>query len=186
VGACGRTPSTRTPRPSGSGEGVARGRVREGAALSLPALLEIVSKPLMEHIVPLQKLGVFGDLATKMLCRLAPERRSPIARRRSQSAWDSVDNRMGQLVYDNLFWNKTFKDLAMASSGPSGGTSARSASSVAASAISRKGEGRREGLVGRRAKLTHRAAYVIALPATVGMYGAASISTSARASCRPT
>jgi hypothetical protein len=32
-----------------------------------------------------------------------------------QRAWDSVDNRMGQLVYDNLFWNRAVKDLAMAS-----------------------------------------------------------------------
>lgn len=28
-------------------------------------------------------------------------------------AWDSVANRLGQLVYDNLFWNKVLKDLAM-------------------------------------------------------------------------
>ena len=29
------------------------------------------------------------------------------------STWDSVDNRMGQLVYDNIFWNKVVKDTAM-------------------------------------------------------------------------
>ena len=28
-------------------------------------------------------------------------------------AWDSVANRLGQPVYDNLFWNKVLKDLAM-------------------------------------------------------------------------
>jgi hypothetical protein len=30
-------------------------------------------------------------------------------------ACDSVDNRMGQLVYDNLFWDRTLKDLMMIS-----------------------------------------------------------------------
>jgi hypothetical protein len=30
-------------------------------------------------------------------------------------AWDSVDNRMGQVVYDNLFWRKSIKDIGMAS-----------------------------------------------------------------------
>ncbi|TMK82947.1 MAG: hypothetical protein E6G57_16530 [Actinobacteria bacterium] len=28
-----------------------------------------------------------------------------------QSAWDSVDNRMGEMVYDNKFWNRSFKDF---------------------------------------------------------------------------
>jgi hypothetical protein len=27
--------------------------------------------------------------------------------------WDSIDNRFGQLVYDNLFWHKYTKDLAL-------------------------------------------------------------------------
>jgi hypothetical protein len=28
-------------------------------------------------------------------------------------AWDSVDNRLGQLVYDNLFWHNMTKDLGL-------------------------------------------------------------------------
>jgi hypothetical protein len=27
-----------------------------------------------------------------------------------QTAWDSIDNRFGQMVYDNLFWNKALRD----------------------------------------------------------------------------
>jgi hypothetical protein len=27
-------------------------------------------------------------------------------------AWDSVENRMGQMTYDNIFWNKVAKDMA--------------------------------------------------------------------------
>ncbi|MCG6537805.1 MAG: hypothetical protein L7F78_24580, partial [Syntrophales bacterium LBB04] len=30
-------------------------------------------------------------------------------------AWDSIDNGMGQVRYDNIFWNKVLKDLLMAS-----------------------------------------------------------------------
>ena len=29
-----------------------------------------------------------------------------------QKAWDSIDNRFGQVVYDNLFWNKTLRDAS--------------------------------------------------------------------------
>ena len=28
-----------------------------------------------------------------------------------QRIWDSVDNRLGEMVYDNVFWNRTFKDV---------------------------------------------------------------------------
>jgi hypothetical protein len=36
-------------------------------------------------------------------------------RRLHGSAWDSVDNRFGELRYDNLFWHNALKDLGMAS-----------------------------------------------------------------------
>jgi hypothetical protein len=60
------------------------------------------------------------------------------ARRRAEAldkAWDSTDDRLGQVVYDNLFWNRTGKDLAHALVRSVGGTSATFASSGAASPI---------------------------------------------------
>jgi diguanylate cyclase (GGDEF)-like protein len=64
---------------------------------------------IMEHLVPMQKLGVFSDLAADHLRRNPAE--DPNARAASmQRIWDSVDNRLGEMVYDNLFWNRTLKD----------------------------------------------------------------------------
>ncbi len=128
--------------------------------LVLPAILETTAKPVMEHIVPLQKLGVFSDLAKKALADL-PEDASLADRRLALSeAWNSVDNRMGQLVYDNLFWNKSLKDMSMVavrSAGWNIGT------------VREIGGGLMDLSTGQ---LTHKGAYVIALPIMVGLYGA--------------
>jgi hypothetical protein len=64
---------------------------------------------IMEHIVPLQKLGVFSDLASDYL-RRNPESDPVATAEAMQRIWDSVDNRLGEMVYDNLFWNRTFKE----------------------------------------------------------------------------
>ena len=65
---------------------------------------------IMEHIVPLQKLGVFSDLAGDHVRRNPDE--DPVAFAAAmQRIWNSVDNRLGEMVYDNVFWNRTFKDV---------------------------------------------------------------------------
>ena len=147
------------------------GEYGKATALSVPALLEGAAKPIMEHIVPLQKLQVFGEMAQKVLADLPPD--APLADRRAalSTAWDNVDNRMGQLVYDNLFWNKTFKDLMMGGQrsvgwnlgivrGAAGGTEDIAAMAKATLTP------------GEHGVLTNRAAYLFALPLTVGLYGA--------------
>lgn len=66
---------------------------------------------IMEHLVPLQKLGVFSDLAADHIRRNPGE--DPVAFAAAmQSIWNSVDNRLGEMVYDNVFWNRTFKDVS--------------------------------------------------------------------------
>jgi hypothetical protein len=67
----------------------------------------------MKHVVPAQKLGVFADLARFELERLGPNASEEDVRRTMAQIWDSVENRMGQMTYDNLFWDRTAKDLAM-------------------------------------------------------------------------
>lgn len=65
---------------------------------------------IMEHLVPMQKLGVFADLAQAHIERNPnqnPNERADAV----QKIWASVDNRLGEMVYDNLFWNRTFKDI---------------------------------------------------------------------------
>ena len=69
---------------------------------------------IMEHIVPLQKLGVFSDLASDWL-RRNPNATAEAHSAAMQSIWRSVDNRMGEMVYDNLYWNRTFKDITQMS-----------------------------------------------------------------------
>lgn len=86
-----------------------------GASLRLPgANIELISKPIMQMLVPRQKLGVFADGAKMVLEQAEREKWSEAKTTyRLQEVWDSVDNRLGQMVYDNLFWNKTLKDLSM-------------------------------------------------------------------------
>jgi len=78
------------------------------------AAVELIAKPVLEFLVPRQKLGLFLKMAEHEMKRAE---RGTITdeqlMERLTSSWDSVDNRMGQLVYDNLFWNKTLKDAAM-------------------------------------------------------------------------
>jgi N12 class adenine-specific DNA methylase/broad specificity phosphatase PhoE len=92
-----------------------RGQKLGAGAIRAPfALAEQTVKPILEWIVPRQKLAVFADLAQFEMQRLTEGKITPeelpaaLAR-----AWDSVDNRMGQLVYDNLFWHKATKDILM-------------------------------------------------------------------------
>lgn len=137
----------------------------------LPAMMEKVMGPVMNELVPRQKMGVFYDLAKSELERLGPEAHPDEVTRAMQRAWDSVDNRMGQVVYDNLFWNKTAKDMfhaSVRSVGWNWGT------------FNELGGGTKDlaGFVkdlatpGKTAELTHRAAYAMALPMTLGMLGA--------------
>ena len=149
-------------------------KLREGklltATLKAPqAFLETVARPIMENIVPRQKLGVFADMAREELRKLPPNATREQVREVMAKAWDSVDNRMGQLVYDNLFWNKAVKDLAMASVRSVGwnlGTIRELAGGAVDLAMSpiRLWEGKQA--------VTHRMAYVAALPITVGILGA--------------
>jgi hypothetical protein len=80
------------------------------------AVLETLAKPLMEWYVPTGKIGLFSALAEHEMARAADGQiTDEQLHQRLIEAWDSVDNRMGQLIYDNLFWNKIVKDVSMMS-----------------------------------------------------------------------
>jgi hypothetical protein len=126
----------------------------------------------MEWFVPRQKLGVFGKMAEFELSRMTPEQRAnrDYVRQVMGKAWDSVDNRMGQLVYDNLFWKKSAKDLAMISMRSVGwniGTLREivGGGADAAKFVANKAQG-------KQAEFTHRMSYLLALPMVVGTIGA--------------
>lgn len=148
--------------------------IKEGkiatAAFKVPFyIVEQVARPIMEYIVPRQKMGVFMDII-KMELERNPNISHDQMRTIAQRAWNSVDNRMGQLVYDNLFWSRTTKDLAMASVRSLGwnlGT------------IREIGGGTKDifsnvndVIHGKATRISYRTAYVMALPIVTGLYGA--------------
>lgn len=140
------------------------------ATLRLPFILvSEASRPIMEYLVPRQKLGVFADIMRMELER-NPKMTHTEMRAIAQKAWDSVDNRMGQLVYDNLFWNKATKDLAMASVRSLGwnlGT-IRELGGAGKDAAQMFNDLRQ----GKNPEVTYRMAYALALPIITGLYGA--------------
>ena len=82
------------------------------AAGHLPgAFLETMAKPIMEHWVPAIKIGMFAREAEFVLRRLGPDATGAEISHHLGRIWDSVENRMGQLRYDNLMWDRTMKDL---------------------------------------------------------------------------
>lgn len=81
---------------------------------AIPAMMEQIAKPMMQEWVPRLKLAVFAEQSRVQLDALGPNASPMMVRYTLSQVWDSVDNRMGQMVYDNLFWNRMLKDLGMA------------------------------------------------------------------------
>jgi hypothetical protein len=148
-----------------------------GGIMRLPTgAVDLVSRPVLEQLVPRQKLGVFADMAKFTIKRLGPDATREQIREGLQRDWDSVDNRMGQLVYDNLFWNRTVKDVAMASVRSVGWNigSFREGIGGAKDIITLPLRVRRALSEGKAVEpiVTHRMAYVAALPLVTGVVGA--------------
>ena len=139
-------------------------KVIKNALLSLP---EAAAKPLMGWYVPRLKVGGFLRTMDVELQRMGPMSEAEIQKLR-QKTWDSMDDRLGQMVYDNIFWDKTMKDLSflsIRSFGWTGGTIRALGKGVLeapGSAVSLvKGKG-----------MSQNTAWLLSLPMTVGMYGA--------------
>jgi hypothetical protein len=149
---------------------VGRGELGQAPAAlrhAIPAIAEAVSKPVMEYLVPRMKLGVFADLAQSELQRTGAtsltEQRAVLGK-----AWDSVENRLGQMTYDNIFWHRTLKDGLMASVRSVGwnlGTMREIGGGIKDIPQSIIGTAKGEGI-------SPRTAYLIALPAVTAIYGA--------------
>lgn len=76
------------------------------------AVVQKIASPLMEYAIPRVKIGAFLDLAEAQRAKLGSEATDVQIQRAYEQAWDSVDNRFGQIVHDNLFWNRTAADIA--------------------------------------------------------------------------
>lgn len=130
---------------------------------------DAAAAPIMDFMVPRAKIGVFSNLAEDWM------RRNPSATEFEKRAamtdiWDSVDNRLGQMVYDNVFWTKALKDLSfmcVRSVGWNLGTIRELGGGAVDSA-----KAAHALMTGQDAKLTHRMAYAFSLPLIVGLQGA--------------
>jgi hypothetical protein len=148
---------------------------REGERLSaLPAgalaIPEKIVGIVMEHYVPYLKMAAASDIArfemaqySKRNAGMAPT--PPRLRKFMSDAIDSVDNRFGQLTYDNLFWKRATKVILASlimSVGWNLGTM-RELRGGAADLL--KGGGLRSGL-------SNRLAYLIAMNAMHAIFAA--------------
>jgi hypothetical protein len=86
----------------------------------IAALAETLTTPIMEHYVPYLKMAAATDIARFELEKY--QRRNngmsptpPRLRKMMADAVDSIDNRFGQLTYDNLFWKRMVKAMLMIS-----------------------------------------------------------------------
>lgn len=144
-----------------------------GAAIRSPfALIEAAAHPLMGHLIPRLKAGVFYDMAMHELDHLPSNASREDVRKVMSEAQDSVDDRLGEMVYDNMFWNRTFKDLTMATTRSVGwnagtfrtfGGAAIDLAKLPSQIINAK------GINGVR--LSNRLAYAVAVPATTALVG---------------
>jgi GGDEF domain-containing protein/2'-5' RNA ligase len=136
------------------------GRAGKGA---LPAALDAAGSWLMHGMVPRIKLGVFQDMAANILKEAGRNNWGDReVRAQMQKAWDAVDNRFGQMVYDNLFWHRTALDAArlgvrsvgwnLGSAREYGGGAADAARAFA------------RAVSGRKPELTARTAFTLATP----------------------
>ncbi|MBF0458158.1 MAG: hypothetical protein HQK99_09715 [Nitrospirae bacterium] len=140
---------------------------------AIPALVEKAAKPIMEGFVPRMKLGSFYHIM-EMEMKNNPNMSHEELRQVAGKVWDSVDNRMGQLVYDNLFWNKTTKDIAMASVRSVGwnlGSFREMLGGV--KDIGNAGVRLAKGEKPTGDMMSYRASYLIGMPIMVGLMGAA-------------
>jgi hypothetical protein len=77
----------------------------------IPALSEAMMKPLFETYIPRLKVGMFLTEYANALAKNSEKigtgkfTRGQVARK----LWDSVENRLGEMNFDTLFWNRTFK-----------------------------------------------------------------------------
>ena len=142
----------------------------KGVARSLvPTLIETMAAPIMDFWVPRLKVGAFYKLYQSEMQHLGkgagPMEIDAMARR----VWDSIDNRYGQLVHDNLFWSKTAKQVMGATFLSTGWNlgSARELGGGAADAA-------RDVLGGAALKgkgLSVRTSFVVGLTVTVAILG---------------
>lgn len=78
----------------------------------IPDTLRMLSVPVQDWWVPRMKAGATVKMIEMELDRLGPGATDLERKAAMREVADSADNRFGQMVTDNLFWNKTLRDSA--------------------------------------------------------------------------
>lgn len=134
--------------------------------------IELAAKPIMEFMVPRLKMGAFMQMAKAELAK-NPNLSAKELSGKMGDAWRSVDNRFGEMVQDNRFWNQTARNLAsltFRSVGWNYGTLDEVGGGIKDFTDNLKKIANGDL---QNAGFTHRMAYTMALPTLVGMWGAA-------------
>jgi hypothetical protein len=93
-----------------------RGNIFKATGQVVPAVMEQLMKPLMEIWIPRLKAYNYITMVEDFAKRNPNIRANSKEWEKSvQKLWDSVDNRFGQLQYDNLFWNRMARDIGVLS-----------------------------------------------------------------------
>jgi hypothetical protein len=140
------------------------GTVKEAARM-IGRTMETVAQPLFEKYIPRIKNGAFYDTMDSWL-KAHPTASLQEQTKAARQIWDSIDNRFGEMVQDNIFWNKTLKQtaqLGMRSYSWNMGTIREIGGGV--KDIVDTAAGRKEW--------SSRASYAVALPIAVGTLNAA-------------
>jgi hypothetical protein len=132
--------------------------------------LETISQPLMGHLVPTMKVGVFTQLAQDWNNRNPVS--TPYDRAEAMTQfWDSVDNRMGQMVYDNVMWKNWQKDLGFILT-RSQGWNLGALAEIIGGGIVDTAKFLNDIVHGRHPEVTTRMGYVLGMTAITMMVGA--------------
>lgn len=82
------------------------------AAKQIGRIMDTIAQPLFEKYIPNMKNGAFQENMASWLERHPAATRSEQIKE-ARKIWDSIDNRFGEMVQDNVFWDKTLKQSAM-------------------------------------------------------------------------
>jgi hypothetical protein len=86
------------------------GRKIRAAVRSPVALIELMAKPIMDFLVPRQKLGVFAHEAWRIIDMNPGKTLEELAPQFSM-LWTTIDARLGQVQYKRLFGNNVAKNV---------------------------------------------------------------------------
>lgn len=131
---------------------------------TVPAFLRVLSYPVQEGFVKPVKLGSTMKMLEYEMERIGPNATEAERRKAFSEVVDAADDRYGQMIHDNLFWNRTYSDLAnLAFKFVDFNYGTLRAMYGAVPDVARAATG---------GGLTHRLAFALAAPASLALLGA--------------